>query len=282
MKRSTAGTRVLITSVLAVVLVAGLRASVAREAEYEVVVEKDVMAPMRDGVRLATDVYLPAKDGKPIEGKLPTILERRPYNKDGCGGSGRYYAARWYAFVGQDTRGRYKSEGVWHMLTDDGPDGADTAAWIGRQPWSNGKIGMIGTSYVGGTQHAMAMEKPPELVTVIPVDAMSNLGYQSMRNAGAFELRFWNWIMFCSPSGSRQSRDPGTADVLKEMSKNRRQYLANLPLRRGTTPLKLASEYEDWLVEGMKHGANGEFWEQNSIIDYPERYKDIPLYLVGG
>ncbi|NQT14211.1 MAG: CocE/NonD family hydrolase, partial [Planctomycetes bacterium] len=47
-------------------------------------------------------------------------------------------------------------------------------------------------------------------------------------------------------------------------------------------PLKLASEYEEWLVEGMKHGANGEFWEQNSIIDYPERYKDIPLYLVGG
>ena len=282
MNRGSAGTRFFVASILAVFLVAGLRASVAREAEYEVVVEKDVMAAMRDGVRLATDVYLPAKDGKPIEGKLPTILERRPYNKEGCGGSGRYYAARGYAFVGQDTRGRYKSEGVWHMLTDDGPDGADTAAWIGRQPWSNGKIGMIGTSYVGGTQHAMAMEKPPELVTVIPVDAMSNLGYQSMRNAGAFELRFWNWIMFCSPSGSRQSRDPGTAAALKEMSKNRRQYLANLPLRRGTTPLKLASEYEDWLVEGMKHGANGEFWEQNSIIDYPERYKDIPLYLVGG
>jgi putative CocE/NonD family hydrolase len=282
MNRATARTRILVAFLLAVVLVAGLRASEAREAEYEVAVEKDVMAPMRDGVRLATDVYLPAKDGKAIEGKLPTILERRPYNKDGCGGSGRYFAARGYAFVGQDTRGRYKSEGVWHMLTDDGPDGVDTAAWIARQGWSNGKIGMIGTSYVGGTQHAMAMEKPPELVTVIPVDAMSNLGYQSMRNAGAFELRFWNWIMFCSPRGSRQSRDPGTAAVLKEMMDNRREYLLNLPLRRGTTPLKLASEYEEWLVEGMKHGANGEFWEQNNIIDYPERYKDIPLYLVGG
>ena len=97
---------------------------------------------------------------------------------------------------------------------------------------------MIGTSYVGGTQHAMAMEKAPELTTVIPVDAMSNCGYQSMRNAGAFELRFWNWIMFCSPQGSRQSRDPGTAAVLKEMMDNRHAYLANLPLRRGTTPLE--------------------------------------------
>ncbi len=282
MKPTTAGFRVAVGFLVAVVLVVDARTTTGGEAEYEVAVQNDVMVPMRDGVRLATDIYLPAKDGKPIDEKLPVILERRPYNKDGCRGSGRYFAARGYAFVGQDTRGRYKSEGVWHMLTDDGPDGADAAAWIGRQPWSNGKIGMIGTSYVGGTQHAMAMAKPPELVTVIPVDAMSNLGYQSMRNAGAFELRFWNWIMFCSPRGSRQSRDPGTAAVLKEMMDNRRHYLMNLPVRRGTTPLKLAPEYEDWLVEAMRHGANDAFWEQNNIIDHADRYKDIPVYLVGG
>ena len=267
---------------VAVALTGGLRAVSAGDAPFEVTVRKDVMVPMRDGVRLATDVYLPARDGKAVGGKLPTILERRPYNKDGCAGSGRYFAAHGYAFVAQDTRGRYKSEGVWHMLTDDGPDGRDAAAWIGKQPWSDGKIGMIGTSYVGGTQHAMAMAKAPELVTVIPVDAMSNLGYASMRNGGAFELRFWNWIMFCSPRGSRQSRDPGTAAVLREMMDHRKAYLRNLPLRRGTTPLKLAPEYEDWLVEAMKHGANDAFWEQNNIIDHPKRYKDIPVYLVGG
>ena len=267
---------------LSAVLLVGLQPAGAAEPLYEVTVKKDVMVPMRDNVRLATDIYLPARDGKAIGSKLPTILERRPYNKNGCTGSGKYYAARGYAFVAQDTRGRYNSEGVWHMLTDDGPDGYDTAGWIGKQPWSNGKIGMIGTSYVGGTQHAMAMAKAPELVTIIPVDAMSNLGYASMRNGGAFELRFWNWIMFCAPRGSRQARDSGTAAVLKEMMDNRKSYLARLPLRRGTTPLKLAPEYEDWLVEGMKHGANGPFWEQNDIIDYPERYKDIPVYLVGG
>jgi hypothetical protein len=111
---------------------------------------------------------------------------------------------------------------------------------------------------------------------------MSNLGYQSMRNGGAFELRFWNWIMFCSPWGSRQARDPGTAAVLKDMMDHRRQYLSNLPIRRGTTPLKFAPEYEDWLVEAMKHGGNDEFWKQNDIIDHPEQYKDIPVYLVGG
>jgi uncharacterized protein len=251
-------------------------------APYEVTVQKDVMVPMRDGIHLATDIYLPTQDGQPLNQKLPTILDRRPYNKDGCGGAGRYYASHGYAFVAQDTRGRYKSEGVWHMLTDDGIDGADAAAWIADQPWSDGKIGMIGTSYIGGTQHAMAMEKVPELVTIIPVDAMSNLGHASMRNGGAFELRFWNWIMFTSPKGSRASRDPGTQAILQEMSDNRRIYLQNLPLRRDTTPLKLAPECEDWLVEAMKHGANDEFWEQNNIIDFPERYKDIPVYLVGG
>ncbi len=266
------------------VLLGGLRPISAREARYEVVATRDVMVPMRDGVRLATDVYLPARPGGAVlQEKMPAILTRLPYDKDGARGLGLYYAARGYAFVAQDTRGRYKSEGVWHWMTDDGPDGFDTAEWLMRQPWSNGKFGMIGTSYVGGTQHAMAMVKAPGLATVIPVDAVCNTGYQSMRNAGAFELRFWNWIFAIgAPQGSRQSRDPGTAAVLREMMENRRAYLANLPLRRGTTPLKHAPEYEDWLVEAMRHGANDDFWKQNNILDYPELYKDVPVYLVGG
>ncbi len=243
----------------------------------DVAVHNNVMVSMRDGIKLATDLYLP-----PSEGKFPVILTRLPYNKDGAKTLGRYYAAHGYVFVAQDTRGRFGSEGVWHMMTDDGRDGVDCAAWIGKQPWSNGKIGMIGTSYVGGTQHAMAMEQAPELATVIPVDAVSNPGRQSMRNAGAFEMRFWNWIMLNAGKGSRASHDPATAAMLGEMAKERMHYLPNLPLRRGTTPLKFAPEYEDWLVEGMRHGANDSFWEQNHILAHPERYKDIPVYLVGG
>jgi putative CocE/NonD family hydrolase len=270
--------------VASLVVVLGLlpAAALAREAVYEVEVEANVMVPMRDGVRLATDIYRPAKDGEPLTEPLPAILTRLPYNKDGQKSIGRYYAARGYVFVAQDTRGRYQSEGVWHMLTDDGPDGYDTAKWLIQQPWSNGKFGMMGTSYFGGTQHAMAMAKAPGLVTVIPVDAMANLGYQSMRNAGAFELRFWNWILLNAGRGSRQARDPATATMLREMADQRIAYLQNLPLRPGTTPLKFTPEYEQWLVEAMRHGANGKFWEANSILDYPERYKDIPVYLVGG
>jgi len=255
----------------------------AAGASYDVVRRDDVMVPMRDGVRLATDVYLPAQGAQPLAEKWPTILMRTPYGKTDSHADGQYFAAHGYAVIFQDTRGRFHSEGVWHMLSDDGRDGVDTCAWIGKQPWSNGKVGTIGTSYVGGTQHAIALEGAPELATAIPVDAMSNLGHASMRNGGAFELRFWNWIFAnTGPEGSRQSRDPATAAMLKEMKEHRRDYLVNLPLRRGTTPLKFIPECEDWLVEGMRHGANDDFWKQNNILDHVDRYQDMPLYLVGG
>ncbi|MFN8061628.1 MAG: CocE/NonD family hydrolase [Vicinamibacterales bacterium] len=256
----------------------------ASDAKYGVAVMRDVMMPMRDGVKLSTDIYLPTNAaGIVITDKVPTILQRTPYNKENGPQMAFYFAERGYAVVSQDTRGRYKSEGIWRMLTDDGKDGYDCVEWIAKQPWSNGAVGMIGTSYVGGTQHAVAMEKAPSLKTVIPVDAMSNLGYQSMRNAGAFELRFWNWIFTRAADGSRQSRDdPSTAAMLKEMSDNRRDYLLNYPTRLGTTPLKHAPEYEAWLVGAMKHGGNDDYWTQNAIIDNPSAYKDIPVYLVGG
>ncbi len=255
----------------------------ADEARYGAAVQTDVMVPMRDSVSLATDVYLPARDGKAIDQKWPIILMRTPYNKSGPKADAEYFASHGYAFVVQDTRGRYRSEGVWHMLTDDGRDGFDMCDWIGKQTWSNGKVGTIGTSYVGGTQHALAMERPPQLVTAIPVDAMSNLGYASMRNGGAFELRFWNWVFsITGPEGSRQARDSGTAAILRNMRDHRRDYLVNLPLRRGTTPLKHIPEYEDWLVEALGHGVNDDFWKQNNILDYTSAYKDMPVYLVGG
>lgn len=259
-------------AVLVVVLLVGT----ARTQTTSVIVETGIMVPMRDGVRLATDVYRP-EHGQP----LPVILARTPYDRKGARTMGQYYAGRGYVFVAQDTRGRYASEGTWRLLSDDGRDGVDCAAWIGKQPWSNGRIGMIGTSYVGGTQHAMALARAPELMTVIPVDAVANPGRQSMRNAGAFEMRFWNWIFSNAGKGSHASHDPGTAAVLKEMGEQRHAYLRQLPTRRGTTPLRLAPEYEDWLISAMEHGSNDSFWP-NNIVDNARDYKDIPVYLVSG
>jgi len=250
------------------------------------VVEKNVMVPTRDGVRLATDLYFPARDGVRMEGRFPAILERTPYNKDGAGrGWAPYYASRGYVAVAQDTRGRYNSEGIWHMMTDDVPDGFDTAAWIVKQPWSDGAFATLGTSYPGGTQHALALSNPPGLKAMVPVDAVANAGYFGMRNGGAFELRFMNWIFTIgAPAGSRAARDPATRAALEEAGKNVRQYLQNLPVRKDMTPIRLAPEYEEWLVWAMSHGENDAYWKQPGfgVVDQIARYKDIPVYLIGG
>jgi putative CocE/NonD family hydrolase len=258
---------------------------------------------MRDGVQLTADVYLPkpADDGEPQD--LPALLTRTPYSKDApaavvadpqmarpsMADFGRYYASHGYAVVVQDVRGRYKSGGVWHMLADDANDGVDTCAWIGKQGWSNGKVGMFGTSYPGGLQHIVALAGAPELATVVPVDAVSNIGKHGMRYDGAFELRFWNWVMTGGNDVTWRGRfadasDAGSASrtALAEMTANRRDYLLNLPLRKGTTPLKHAPEYEEWLIEAMNNGCDGLFWSQVPILDEPKRYRDIPVYLVGG
>ncbi len=248
------------------------------------IVEKNVMLAMRDGVRLATDLYFPARDGKKVDGKFPAIMERTPYDKERSPSSGSFWASHGYVYISQDTRGRFHSEGIWHLLTDDVNDGYDTAKWIVGQPWSSGKFGMEGGSYVGGTQHAMAMSNPPGFAATIPVDAASNAGYFGVRYGGAFELRLINWVFFCAPWGSRASRDAGTRTILEEANKNFRQYIQSLPIRRGTTPLRLAVEYEDWLVFGMGHGEIDAYWKHPAldVPDNVEKYKDFPVYLVGG
>jgi predicted acyl esterase len=125
------------------------------------------MVPMRDGVQLATDVYLP--DGS---GPFPAVLVRLPYDKNG-----RYcwmpfiashFIARGYAFLPQDVRGRFRSEGEPVAFVGEVPDGYDTIEWITRQPWSNGEVGMWGDSYYGFTQWAAVASGHTALKAVVP------------------------------------------------------------------------------------------------------------------
>src|SRR2546425_12082105 len=107
------------------------------EVRYEVAVTKNANVAMRDGVRLATDVYRPARNGTPVEGRFPVLLERTPYNKDGgsapataassVAATANYFVPRGYVLVVQDVRGRYHSEGRWFPIRDDPNDGFDTA-----------------------------------------------------------------------------------------------------------------------------------------------------------
>ena len=121
-----------------------------QEPEFEVDVEKNVKIAVRDGTKLAADVYRPAREGKPVEGKFPTLLTRTPYDKTGTAREAEYYASRGYNVVANDVRGRYASEGTWRLLVDDPEDGYDVVEWIAAQPWSDGKVGTFGTSYPGG------------------------------------------------------------------------------------------------------------------------------------
>lgn len=260
------------------------------------------MLVMRDGIQLATDIYLPARNGQPVTEKFPAILERTPYNKDGGvpDSSGHippspaeYLVPRGYAVVLQDVRGRYKSQGHWQAIKNDPADGFDTAKWIGSQPWSNGKIGTIGTSYGGATQHALAIAGAPFVEAMVPIDAMSNFGHYGVRHNGAFELRFFNWIFTLGnatgtsnalPATARAAVPAESAKELLDLGSHTAEYIRNLPLRPGTTPLKFAPDYEAWLIEAMRHGDYDEFWKDSgaSVVDHVAEYKDIPVYHVTG
>ncbi|MGZ8982094.1 MAG: CocE/NonD family hydrolase [Burkholderiaceae bacterium] len=229
-----------------------------------------------------------------MPGKFPLILNRGPYNKENrARADAARYVAAGYAYVAQDVRGRYKSEGRWRPIRDDVNDGVDTAQWLGSQPWSDGRIGTVGSSYNGATQHAMAIGNAPYLSAMVPRNAMSNFGRYGLRHNGAFELRFLNWVLMLgdpsrTPSlplaAARAAVDASAVPALVDLQNRVREYARNLPLRPGTTPLKFAPDYENWLVEAMSHGDYDEYWKNagSSVIDHVTEYKDIPAYHTTG
>jgi len=255
------------------------------DAKYDAVIYKNVMVSMRDGVKLACNIYRPALNGKLVEGKFPVILERTPYGKDGGEWDTNLFVPAGYVVVRQDVRGRFNSEGTWRFFIDDVNDGYDTAKWIGEQPWSDGGIGTVGASYPGGTQHALALSNPPYVKAMIPAYATSDVGRYGIRHNGAFEMRWINWIVnWFGPDGSRAAQNAGTHDALVKLGEQVREYVKGMPLRRGTTALKLNPDYEDWLVQAMSHGDYDEYWRNNGIdvVEHVSEYKDIPVYHVTG
>jgi putative CocE/NonD family hydrolase len=256
-----------------------------RRAEYDVAIEKNVIITARDGTRLAADIYRPARGAVPIEGRFPTLLTRTPYNKNGTGAEGQYYAEHGYIVVANDIRGRYASEGTWRLMADDPSDGYDVVEWIARQPWSDGKIGTFGTSYPGGTQHALAEMNPPHLTTMIPIDALSNCGISGMRHGGAFELRFMNWVFNQGASNARKAlAEPALKKALDENARRIREHVDNLPVRAGNTPLRVVPEYEAWLLEAMRTGPESPFWKIKgvSVVDHVADYADVPVLHITG
>jgi putative CocE/NonD family hydrolase len=139
--------------------------------QSQVVVERNVMIPMRDGVKLATDIYRPADSGVPHG----AIVIRTPYNKSTTAG-GNLFASHGYVVVIQDVRGKFASDGLFAVYNGDKTDWTDLLDWIGKQPWSNQKVGSFGCSYSGEEQIIAIQQHHPLHVAAILQAAGGNLG----------------------------------------------------------------------------------------------------------
>lgn len=262
----------------------GWQNGIESPAEYAVLRLTDVMVPMRDGVRLATDVYLPARPEEPdrrIDQPCPVILIRTPYNKNGSFETGEYFARRGYAVAVQDCRGRYRSEGTFDFLVQEAEDGYDAVEWAGTQPWSDGKVGMMGTSYLGWTQTAAAVMNPPHLAALVVNQAGSNAYTSSVRHNGAMELRFLAWAIWGAAIGTEAMADPKVRAALENVRAS--QWLDALPWTEGQTPLALAPSYEKWALELYRNGDYSEYWEQPgfNFAKHWDNHADVPTLLCG-
>ena len=247
-------------------------------------VETNVPVPMRDGTVLYADVYCPEAGGP-----FPVILQRTPYDKSApmsMTALGPLKAAqRGYVLVIQDTRGRHASEGEFYAFRDEIDDGYDTVEWVASQPWSSGKVGMYGGSYVGATQWLAAMSRPPHLTAMVPNVTASNYHQGWAYQGGAFELGFnisWtlralalaNWENLSSLKGLSPERRYELTKAVDSMESSFRHLpLNDFPyLKEG-----LATYYYDWLA----HPDYDEYWKGLCIEDHHPTLS-VPAYNMGG
>jgi putative CocE/NonD family hydrolase len=237
---------------------------------------------MRDGARLAADVYLP--DGV---GKVPTILVRTSYDKSAPEPNivPAWFVENGYAVVLQDVRGRYASDGEFFHGLSEVEDGYDTLEWIASQPWSDGKVGMTGISYLAAVQCAAACSGSPHLASMFHVFAPSDYYDCCHRQAGNAAL-YYIPITFMFAATSREAQaDPVLAGRLQNDWWNVKDWLHRVPLKRGLSPLSSVPSNEWWLHEVMDHADYGEFWSRVVLWEpheYLDVYADIPGLYVGG
>ena len=255
------------------------------EPTYDVYPDVDIMVSMRDGIRLATDIYLPAINGKAAAGPFPTIMERTPYDKSTHPRpeTAQYFASRGYVVMFQDTRGRFNSEGSFTKYLNDPNDGYDTVEWAVQQAWSNGKVGTFGISYGAHTQAALAVAAPPHLTcTFMDSGGFTNAYDNSCRNSGAFELRQICWAFTQAKVGKDAARDPSVKAALEHEDLGR--WLQRMPWKQGHSPLSWAPEYGEYIFEMWTRSDFDDYWKQVGICNelYFDRYADVPQLHMGG
>ncbi|MDH3733518.1 MAG: CocE/NonD family hydrolase [Gemmatimonadota bacterium] len=252
---------------------------------YDVVAAMvDSMVPMRDGVRLATDVYRPARDGVPVEDALPALLQRTPYDKTASGlvAQARWLASHGYVVVLQDTRGLYGSEGVFQKYFEyDAPDGYDTIEWIAGLDFVEPKVGMWGTSYGAHTQADAAKMAPPALATIVPtMGGISDAWTHKVRFGGAFELGQqlgWAHLQLAAASDDPAVRERLASEPVSE-------WFDQTPFRPGENPLSVAPNFEDYYLTMQNEGDYDDYWRGigRNWVEYYDQTADIPMLHVGG
>jgi hypothetical protein len=236
--------------------------------QHELNFERDVPVKMRDGITLRADICRPKLDGK-----FPVLLTRTPYDKNGAVAFCRKAVARGYVVVAQDVRGRYASEGGWYPFKYESQDGYDTVEWAAALPYSNGKVGMFGGSYVGATQYLAAIAKPPHLAGICPNYTASNYHDGWTYQGGAFEQWFnESWTtQLAENTMSRPIESGGDA-----VSWTQTQPLWSHPMLQTPSAAGVAPYFTDWLT----HPNYDDYWKEWSIEDHYGQIQ-VPVFSVG-
>jgi putative CocE/NonD family hydrolase len=253
---------------------------------WEVVVQGDVPATMRDGTVLMSNVYRPAEGGP-----YPVLLARHPYGKDLSSSTSMLdptkAAAAGYIVVVQDVRGRYRSGGEFVPFVREYEDGYDTVEWAASLPGSDGSVGMHGLSYFGKTQWHAAVMRPPSLRSMAPAQTWGNHLNGVQMRGGVQELglmQLWAQatltldLLFRKYAGDREK----IGEKLPHLVSTIDGLLAGggyeaLPLRSLPNPDELAPFVEG----GFGRGVDDEAWEYLNI-DGKYEAVDVPTFHIGG
>ena len=250
-----------------------------------ILVERDIEVPMRDGAILRADVFRSAEAGQ-----RPVLLQRTPYGREGQQVTGSTNPLRMvehgFTVVIQDCRGRYGSEGEFEPFVVDIEDGYDTVEWCAAQPWSNGRVGMYGMSYMGATQWLAAIASPPSLQAIMPVVSAADFHDGWVYQGGALYQAFtvgWTAEFLAVPHlqrggvtgneyAERQRRAMEAVGRLRRTCSH--VPLIEMPLFNEIAPY---APFHDWL----KRPANDAKWDTIRITDHHDRIT-VPALSIGG